>query len=107
MTRRRKSIVALLLMAAVGVAACGPVDRGSGHDAIGSDAIAVLQSEVAAAREAAEQRDIPRATTLVGAVEDTVNGLRAQGRLDDLRAAEILAAVGRVQDQLRRLAAGN
>jgi hypothetical protein len=73
------------------------------HDAGSIDraGASLLSAEVDAARQAVSQRDLPRASELLQAVEDIVAGLRKQHKISDTRAAQVLAALGEVQDALR------
>jgi hypothetical protein len=61
----------------------------------------LLDAQVAAARDAARGGDYARATTLLHAVDDSVQHLRARELISDRRAIEILVALGDTQDALR------
>lgn len=59
-----------------------------------------LRIEARLARQATENDDLAQAKVLLDAVDDTIDHLRDDGRIGDQRAAEILAAVGDVEDAL-------
>lgn len=95
---RSLTVVLVLVLGACCVAACGSNDHLDGRGA------RIVDAQIVAARQAAAQGDAPRALTLLRAVEDSVNSLRARRWITDRRAAGILAAVGDAQDAVRAYA---
>jgi hypothetical protein len=93
---KRLGAVALVVASATSMVACGGSSR-----AIDPRGAQLLEAEVALARQAVATGDLNRASTLLRAVEDTVGGLRAQRKISDRRAAEVLVALGDVEDSLR------
>jgi hypothetical protein len=89
-----RAIVAALAIIVVG--SCGGQDR-----ALDPRGAQLLQAEVGVARDAVARGDIFRAAAMLQAIDDTVSGLRTEGQISDRRAAEVLAALGDVQDGLR------
>jgi hypothetical protein len=91
-----KRAAALTLCASTALAgACG------GAPGIDPRGAALLDAQVAAARDAARHGDFARATTLLHAVDDSVQSLRAREMISDRRAIEVLVALGDTQDALR------
>jgi hypothetical protein len=83
------------LAGAILLAGCGAADR-----EIDPDASEVLQGQVASARAAVAAGDPQRANRLLQAIDDTVGGLRAEHAISDRKAADVLSALGDVQDAL-------
>jgi hypothetical protein len=94
-TRRALASIAAALAGAVLFVGCGAADRD-----IDPDASEVLQGQVASARAAVAAGDPQRASRLLRAIDDTVGGLRADAAISDRKAADVLAALGEVQDAL-------
>jgi hypothetical protein len=95
---RRATAAGFCLLIAGGffVSGCGGDDR-----TLDPRGAQLLQAEVGIARDALARGDIFRAAAMLQAVEDTVSGLRTEGQISDRRAAEVLAALGEVQDSVR------
>jgi hypothetical protein len=88
--------VPFVLISALLSAGCGGGDR-----ALDPRGGQLLQAEVNVARDAVARGDMFRAAAMLQAIEDTVSGLRTEGQISDRRAAEVLAALGDVQDSYR------